>query len=387
MRSLSTPSLDPLSAFCLKVPLLTSSNLLRIFSVLFMAVSLCASIPTVMFAADAGHADHGGESGDHDHHHGHQHRHDHPHPQAGDSPGEWSAPWGSLGAYSFLIAGASLVGGWLPGRVKFSHLQFQMLLSVVGGLLLGIGVFHLLTHAVHSLGPGRIDTVALWVMAGIVAMFFLLRAFHVHHHEPDVPLDGEVAAEQAAPQADADHHHHDHGVQCSHDHHATHAPSGRLGWAGLFFGLGVHTLLDGLALGASMQADALHGIAALVGAGVMLGIVLHKPLDSLTITALMINAGCSKRQKWIVNVIYALLCPLGAAAFFLGISTVGTAITEIVGASLAFSAGVFVCIALSDLLPEMEFHSHHRMRLSLCLMAGIVLAWAIQFVEPAHLHG
>lgn len=371
---------------CLKVPLLTSSNLLRSFLVLFVVVPICTSFSTAVFAVESGHADHGTELDDHGHHHAHDHTHDHPHPHGGDRQGEWSAPWGALGAYSFLIAGASLVGGWLPGRVKFSHLQFQMLLSVVGGLLLGIGVFHLLTHAVHSLGPGRIDTVALWVMAGIVAMFFLLRAFHVHHHEPDVPL-AEEATEPAAKETHADHHHHEHGVQCSHEHHATHAPSGRLGWAGLFFGLGVHTLLDGLALGASMQADALHGVALLVGVGVMLGIVLHKPLDSLTITALMVNAGCSKRQKWIVNGIYALLCPLGAAAFFLGISTVGTAITEIVGASLAFSAGVFVCIALSDLLPEMEFHSHHRMRLSVCLMIGIVLAWAIQFVEPAHLHG
>jgi zinc and cadmium transporter len=54
---------------------------------------------------------------------------------------------------------------------------------------------------------------------------------------------------------------------------------------------------------------------------------------------------------------------------------------------LAFSAGVFVCIALSDLLPEVEFHSHDRVPLSASLVLGLVLAWAIGFLEPEHTHG
>jgi zinc and cadmium transporter len=57
-----------------------------------------------------------------------------------------------------------------------------------------------------------------------------------------------------------------------------------------------------------------------------------------------------------------------------------------VGTALAFSAGVFVCIALSDLLPEVQFHSHDRGRLSLALVAGLVAAWAIGFLEPEHTH-
>jgi zinc and cadmium transporter len=58
-----------------------------------------------------------------------------------------------------------------------------------------------------------------------------------------------------------------------------------------------------------------------------------------------------------------------------------------VGGALAFSAGVFVCIALSDLLPEVEFHSHDRVPLSLAFLAGLVLSWAIGFLEPEHSHG
>jgi zinc and cadmium transporter len=293
--------------------------------------------------------------------------------------------------YSLVIAAASLLGGWMPGHVQFSHVRFQMLLSFVGGMLLGIGIFHLLPHAVNHLGVAQIESISIWMMAGIVMMFLLLRAFHVHHHEPEaVP---EASAHSAGAVHASGHDHaagHDHAGSCGHHAHV-HAhiptlPHGRLGWAGMFLGLGIHTLLDGLALGASMQADTIHGVEAWAGLGVLTGVVLHKPLDSLSITALMIAAGCSTRKRALVNVIYALLCPLGAAAFLMGISVAGGMVWQIVGCSLAFSAGIFLCIALADLLPEMEFHSHHRWWLSLCLMLGIGLAWGLRFLEPAHLH-
>jgi zinc and cadmium transporter len=294
--------------------------------------------------------------------------------------------------YSVFIAASSLLGGWLPGRVKLSHTSFQLLISLVGGLLLGIGVFHLLAHSVHELGVTQVDTVSLWVMGGMMLMFFLLRAFHVHHHAPadDVVPDPNLVPlpilhELSSRDMEQPHEHH---VGCDHGHGHSHgAPTGRLGWAGLFFGLGVHTLLDGLALGAAMQADAAHGVTWLVALGVLLGIVLHKPLDSLSITTLMMQAGRSSRARWTVNFIYASLCPIGATAFLLGVRTAGDVSHTIVGCSLAFSAGAFICIALADLLPEMEFHSHDRWRLSIALLLGIALAWAIRFLEPAHLHG
>ncbi|MCA9158272.1 MAG: hypothetical protein KDA72_08095, partial [Planctomycetales bacterium] len=53
---------------------------------------------------------------------------------------------------------------------------------------------------------------------------------------------------------------------------------------------------------------------------------------------------------------------------------------------LAFSAGVFLCISLSDLLPEMEFHSHSRFQLTAALLLGIMAAVAIGLVEGEHAH-
>jgi hypothetical protein len=41
---------------------------------------------------------------------------------------------------------------------------------------------------------------------------------------------------------------------------------------------------------------------------------------------------------------------------------------------------------LSDLLPEMEFHAHNRLQLTIALLGGILLAYGITFLEPVHLH-
>jgi zinc and cadmium transporter len=79
------------------------------------------------------------------------------------------------------------------------------------------------------------------------------------------------------------------------------------------------------------------------------------------------------------------MCPVGAFLFWSGASLGGTG-SSLAGWALAFSAGVFLCISLSDLLPEMEFHSHNRVRLTLALLLGIAIAWGIGLVEGAGAH-
>ena len=82
------------------------------------------------------------------------------------------------------------------------------------------------------------------------------------------------------------------------------------------------------------------------------------------------------------------LCPLGALLFFFGVDLFADSRNMIVAAALAFSAGAFICIALSDLLPEVHFHSHDRGKLTVAFLAGIAIAYAIGGLEPAtaHLH-
>lgn len=280
-----------------------------------------------------------------------------------------------LAIYSVLIVGASLLGGFLPSLIELTHTRMQSVISLVGGLMLGIGVFHLLPHALVHLGPSGPDMAAIWMMIGMLVMFFLLRTFHFHQHGPTDFLEGEHTC---------DHDDAAHGHAHPHNHHDQ---AHKLSWLGVFLGLALHTLIDGMALGASMEADRAHlGTFALFGLGTFVAILLHKPLDAVSITSLMTAGGWSRGAKLLVNIAFASMCPLGAALFFLGVQRFVDQQATVVGCTLAFSAGVFICIALSDLLPEMEFHSHHRVRLSFMLLLGIALAWGIRFLEPEHAH-
>ena len=302
------------------------------------------------------------------------------HPHVTELP---ASAWAWLAGYSVVVIAASLLGGIIPGRLRLTHARMQHVISLVAGLMLGVSMLHLLPHATAA-GHGGVglsaDAACGWALVGVVAMFLLLRAFHFHVHEPAPLLEdepGEPGPLAVAHVCDAPGHSHDH------DHDAT--PTGRLGWAGMFFGMAVHTLVDGAALGAAIAAGLTHSAtAALPGLGILAAVALHKPLDAMSVTALMQRDRWSNAWQNGANVTLAVLCPLGAAIVLWG-QTGGPSLP--MGPVLGFSAGVFLCIALADLLPEMEFHSHDRFTLTIALLAGIALAYGIRFLEPAHLHG
>lgn len=312
-----------------------------------------------------------------------------------------SSGWQMLLIYSVLVVCSSWLGGLLPSLVRLTHTRLQLLISLIGGLMLGVGLLHQLPHAVAVFDEGHVshplDRSMLWMLGGLTAMFFLLRMFHFHQHDSFEPEGG-------CGHGHSHHHHdHDHSHDHSHDHDSpdplrivTPAASDSAGrkhvhgtsWMGIALGLSLHTLIDGLALASHVKADLLHDPSSwLPGLGTFLGIVLHKPLDSLSITSLMTAGGWSARPRHLVNLLYATLCPLGALLFTFGLQAWTGSESLLVGAALAFSAGVFVCISLSDLLPEVEFHSHDRVSLSVALLAGLFIAWGIGFLEPEHSHG
>ena len=67
--------------------------------------------------------------------------------------------------------------------------------------------------------------------------------------------------------------------------------------------------------------------------------------------------------------------------FYLGASRVAGTNAALVGRALAFCAGTFLCVACSDLLPELQFHSHDRFKLSLALLAGLGVAFLVGLFE------
>ncbi|MFM7107264.1 MAG: ZIP family metal transporter [Planctomycetaceae bacterium] len=263
-----------------------------------------------------------------------------------------------------LVAAAAFAGGSSVSFLALGHRPMQVLLSLTGGVLLGVGLLHLLPHAAHALHD--VEAAACWAAAGFFLMFLLERAFHGHsHHTAD---DGGHACGHA--------HDHDH-------HHA----AGRWAWAGAFAGLALHRLADGAALAASVSADVAHGGGLLSGLATFLAVLLHKPFDAAIIATLMMQAGVTARGRTLVNAAYALVVPLGAVAFLASLRLLGPQQGQVLGVAMAMAAGAFICIAAADLLPEVQFHSHDRLLLTASLALGLAIAWGITVLErSSHAH-
>jgi zinc and cadmium transporter len=277
----------------------------------------------------------------------------------------------ALAAYLALIAAAAFAGGSSMALLTLSHRMTQVLLSFTGGVLLGVGMLHLVPHAAMEL-RGDLDTTMGWALGGFFVMFLLERAFHAHAHH---------AADSGCSHEHAHHHHEHHGHHDHHHHDAPPARRSRWAWCGALAGLALHSLADGAALAASVGADAVHGGSPLPGFATFLAILLHKPLDAAIIATLMLEARASHRLRTLVNLGYAAVVPIGAAGFFASLSLFGGQEQLILGAALAVAGGAFICIAAADLLPEVQFHSHDRVLLTTALVLGLGLAWGITIVE------
>ena len=280
------------------------------------------------------------------------------------SPAMW------LLIYCVLVMLASLAGGWLLLAVHLTHTRLQMAVSFVAGLMLGIALLHFLPDAdehLHSL-----DKTVNWLLGGFLTMFFVQRFFHFHHH--DLP-EGDPE-DCGAHECQHDHQHH----HAEHAHTLAEQSAKQLSWVGTALGLTLHSLLDGLALAAAVAAGA-EGHARLAGLGVALVVILHKPFDAMAVSTLMAAGGSSRSSRHVLNGLFALASPLGAALFYFGAGFLAGGSVPVLGGALAFCAGSFLCIASSDLLPELQFHSHDRFKLSVMLIAGLVVAILIKGLE------
>lgn len=274
-----------------------------------------------------------------------------------------------LTIYCVLVLLASLAGGWFLLFIRLTHTRLQVAVSFVAGLMLGIALLHFLPDANEHLHA--LDKTAEWMLGGFLAMFFVQRFFHFHHH--DLP---EGDPEDCCDHGHAHAHHHD-------DEHA-HTLAGKsakqLSWIGTALGLTLHSLLDGLALAAAVEAGR-QSNAKIAGLGVALVVILHKPFDAMAVSTLMAASGSSKLSRHVLNGLFALASPIGAVLFYLGANQFAGGNVPVLGFALAFCAGSFLCIASSDLLPELQFHSHDRFKLSAALLIGLAVAIIIGQLE------
>jgi zinc and cadmium transporter len=271
-----------------------------------------------------------------------------------------------LAALCLAVVAVSLLGGLLPLATVLTHTRLQLYLSFAAGAMLGASFFHMMPEAIRQGSVGALN----WAAAGLLALFFLERFFAFHHHE--APADPSEPCPTHP-------HQHAHGRGHSAGLVDPSAPGGpgssnkgtSLHWGAAAFGLALHTLSGGVALAGAVRADRGLGASAL---GVFVATVVHKPADALTIVSLMLRAGVPRGRAHLVNLGFSLMIPLGALLFWVGVEFLNRPTAALVTSdTLAFSAGTFLCIALSDLLPELQFHAHDRWKLSAALLAGVAL--------------
>lgn len=274
--------------------------------------------------------------------------------------------------YCALLLAASLFGGMLPLWFRLTHRGLQVAVSFVAATMLGVGTLHMLPHALSEAraanpqASGTDFTVTQWMLCGWLAMFFIERFFCFHHHDVESDAAGEL---------------HEHEETCEHGHARRHHD---ITWSGAALGLTLHSVIEGIALAASIQHR--HDNLPLAGLSTFFVILLHKPFDSMTIGMLMARGGWSLPWRHAINGLFALAIPVGIALFYAGLASAEST-GALLAYALAFSAGTFLCISLSDLLPELQFHDHDRGKLSVALVAGLALTFGIGKLESlVHRH-
>ncbi|HLG19665.1 MAG TPA: ZIP family metal transporter [Bdellovibrionota bacterium] len=227
--------------------------------------------------------------------------------------------------YNGFIVLVIWMAAWFAGWRRDNGQSVRLIISFSAGIFLGVCFLHMIPESAHLLG----DKVGLFVLVGYLTLYLLERFIMVHPCEEDA---------------------------C--DYH-------RVGLAA-FFGLSLHSLINGLALGSSLLIPGL-------GFAVFFATLAHKGPESFSLTSLLILGHRSKAQVLTYLAVFSVMVPIGTVIALVGLEPFGQ---KVIGAAVAVSAGIFLQIATGDLLPEMHHSGGHRFAGLFLFLLGIGLAMA-----------
>jgi zinc and cadmium transporter len=277
----------------------------------------------------------------------------------------------TLAVYTGAILAGALAGGALPLVARVG--RSDILLSFSAGVMLGAAFFHMLPEAVEDAGGRAIP----FVLAGFLFLYLLERLVLVHVcAEPGPRLRAAIAPDgaTAAPPLPGDAHlMHGHapGEPHAHLHDGTGCDVHTMGIAA-FVGMSLHTVVDGFALGAASTRPEL-------GLLVFIAILAHKVPNSFSLSAILMAEGHSRAKALAMNAVFALMVPVGVAVYVVLRETgqVGT----FPAFALAASAGTFLHLSLSDILPDLHRRGAPKWRLSASMLAGLAVMGALTFLR------
>ncbi|MCH8208974.1 MAG: ZIP family metal transporter, partial [Nitrospinae bacterium] len=168
--------------------------------------------------------------------------------------------------YIFLIFvfGITLLAGWIPTVKLWSQHTFRMLISFCAGILLGAVFFHMLPEVSPILGR----QIGLPIVIGFLGIYVLEKFVMVHPCE-----------------------------EGSCDYH-------KIGIAA-YLGIGFHSILDGVAIGAGSMLN--------LSAVILVAVTLHRFPAALALSSILVKGGEFSKKKILLSMfMFALATPVGA---------------------------------------------------------------------------
>lgn len=233
------------------------------------------------------------------------------------------------GAALLVISALSLVGAiTLVLRPVTLRRGLPTLISFAAGALLGDVFLHLIPELAES-DRGLDVTASFGILGGVMVFFVLEKVLHWHHaHVPSEEVLHPVAATNLVGDA-------------------------------------LHNFVDGGIVAGAFLVDPWLGLAT------ALAVALHEIPQELGDFAILIHAGLRPGRAIALNMLTALAALAGAAVALL----VATAFEGFEHVLVAVTAGGFIYIASTDLLPEL--HKEPEARKSLIQLAGLIAGVAV----------
>lgn len=211
----------------------------------------------------------------------------------------------------------SLIGGLfslIGGLILISNKKTAQGLAVyatpfAAGVLLAAAFVDLLPEAMHITSS---EPILLTALFGILGFFLLERFLSVFHHH--------------------------------HEHKGKKRSSSAL----IVIGDTMHNALDGVAIGAAFLISPATGIVAAIA------VAAHEIPQEIGDFGLLLRNGMAKKKVIIINILSALATTLTAVLTFGLASSDSTIIPYL----LAITAGFFIYIAASDIIPEIHERKH-----------------------------
>ena len=236
--------------------------------------------------------------------------------------------------FTFIGSFGALIGGLiLLAYEKFALKISHFLASFAAGVLLGAAFLDLLPEAIHEGEEHGID-VLLWTLLGIIVFFLLERLIHWFHH---------------------------------HEEHHEHEKESKTTLPLIIIGDTVHNFIDGIVIAATFMISIPLGIVT------AFAVFAHEVPQEIGDFGLMLHKGLKRKKIILVNVINAAAAFLGAGIAYVA----GDIVESYIPIFLAVTAGLFIYIAASDLIPEIHYEKRRKAAFleSMLLLLGVTVIW------------